>query len=113
MLLSHANMFERTFTNYTNPLAPYPRGFEPRLEILRENHTLTLIAVGLNNNKYINPVQDPLFKAIRPSPITTFGLHGEILSMKTYEAELYARALGCQEQVSIAERPKLSASVKL
>jgi hypothetical protein len=33
--------------------------------------------------------------------------------MERYEAELYARALGCQEQVSIAERTKLLASVKL
>jgi hypothetical protein len=69
MLFSHANILERTFTNYTNPLAPYQRGFEPRPEILRENHTLTLIAVGLNNNDYSNPVRDPLFRPFGQSPL--------------------------------------------
>jgi hypothetical protein len=113
MLFSHANILERTFTNYTNPLALYQRGFEPRPEILRENHTLMLIAVGLNNNDYSNPVRDPLFKAIRPIATYALGSNGEKLGMERYEAELYARALGCQEQVSIAERPKLLASVKL
>jgi hypothetical protein len=101
----YANILKRTYTNYTNPLAPYPGGFEPRPEILRENHTLTIIAVGLNSNTYSNTVEDPLFKADEPVMHNYFGSGGERITMERYTAQLFSRALGCQEQVSIVERP--------
>jgi hypothetical protein len=113
MLFLYVNILKRTYTNYTNPLAPYPGGFQPRPEILRENHTLTIIAVGLNSNTYSNTVEDPLFKADQPVMSGYIGSGGERITMERYTALLFSRALGCQEQVSIVERPKLSASVNL
>jgi hypothetical protein len=105
--------FKRTYTNYTNPLAPYPGGFEPRPEMLRENHTLTIIEVGLNSNTYSNIVEDPLFKADQPVMHGYVGSGGERITLERYKAQLFSRALGCQEQVSTVEQPKLSASVNL
>jgi hypothetical protein len=76
------------------------KGFEPRPELLRENHTLTLISIGLNDRLYNLPVHDPLFRAEFPSDTPVLGSNGEIFRKERYSSIVFSRALGCQEQVS-------------
>lgn len=89
-----------TIWNYTNPLAPVPRGFDPRPELRRDNTTLTIIIVGLNAVTYENKVNDPLFNATVPMEVKGLDSKGGRPIRTLYYASKFARALACQEQVS-------------
>ncbi|KAJ8117285.1 hypothetical protein OPT61_g1490 [Boeremia exigua] len=86
------------FMNYTNPLAPVIREFDPRPELRRDNTTLTIIIIGLNAITYENKVNDPLFNATVPMEYAGIDNHGGRPVRDIYFASKLARALACQEQ---------------
>ncbi|KAH6638205.1 hypothetical protein C7974DRAFT_156147 [Boeremia exigua] len=87
-----------TVHNYTNPLAPVYRGFDPRPELRRDNTTLTIIIVGLNSVTYLNKVRDPLFNATIPVESVGIDSQGGRPVQNIYLSNRYAQALACQEQ---------------
>lgn len=81
-------------------MAPVLPGFDPRPEIRRDNTTLTILIVGLNNVHYQNKVNDPLFNATLPMERTGRDNEGGEPVITMYYPTRHGRALACQEQVS-------------
>jgi hypothetical protein len=79
-------------------MAPVRQGFEPRPGLFRDNHTITLIAVGLNDRKYNNEVHDPLFNATIGEPYDFISSTGTVTKDR-YRSGWVGRAIGCKEQV--------------
>ncbi|KAF2626873.1 hypothetical protein BU25DRAFT_491794 [Macroventuria anomochaeta] len=94
-----------TIWNYTNPLAPVARGFDPRPELRRDDTTLTIIFVGLNAVTYQNKVHDPLFNATVPMEAKGIDSTGGHPIRTLYYASKFARALACQEQYRFCYKP--------
>ena len=62
-----------------------------------------MISVGLNDHTYFSPTYDPLFRATDAVEYPLLVSTGEIKNTTRYAHNIYARALGCQEQVGSPE----------
>ncbi|KZM26287.1 hypothetical protein ST47_g2591 [Ascochyta rabiei] len=94
-----------TIWNYTNPLAPVPRGFNPRPELRRDNTTLTMIIVGLNAVTYENKVKDPLFNATMLTEVKGLGSKGGRPIRTLHYQFCYKLASGKDECTELGELP--------